>query len=69
MQDPEVRQYATRVLAKIGEDAIDAVPALIQTLQDPEEIVRVSAAKALGSIGEGAVDAVPALIPLLQDQD
>ena len=49
--------------------AKDAVPALIQALQDQDSNVRNNAARALGSIGEGAVDAVPALIQLLKDQD
>ena len=53
-------------MVEIGEDA---VPALIQALQDQVSNVRNNAARALGSIGEGAVDAVPALIQLLKDQD
>jgi HEAT repeat protein len=42
---------AARALGSIGEDAIDAVPALIQVLQDPNEWVCKGVAKALGSIG------------------
>ena len=38
-----------RALGRIG--AKDAVPALIQALQDPNEDVRMNAARALGSIG------------------
>ena len=66
-RNPNVNLYASEVLGKIGKDA---VPALMQALQDRDIDVRVRiyAAEALGSIGKGAVDAVPALIPLLQDE-
>ena len=45
---------------------MDAVPALMQLLQDEVSNVRNNAAWALSEIGE---DAVPALIQALQDQD
>ena len=53
----------------LGRMGTDAVPALIQALQNPDPEVRLSTARVLGQIGEGAVDAVPALIQLLQDED
>ena len=48
---------------------MDAVPALIQTLQNQDISVRGNAANVLGQIGEEAVDAVPALTLALQDLD
>ena len=50
----------------IGEGAKDAVPVLIQALQDEDSGVRQSVAWALGQIGK---DAVPALILLLKDKN
>tara|TARA_B100000745_G_scaffold279312_1_gene210767 strand:+ start:224 stop:598 length:375 start_codon:yes stop_codon:yes gene_type:complete len=63
----KVRVSAARALGLglIGEGAVDAVPALIKALQDPE--VRWYAAGALGSIR--SKDAVPSLIQVLQDKD
>ena len=65
LQDAEgfVRASAADALGSIGESAIDAAPALIKTLQDPE--VRWHAEGALTKIGKGAV---PALIQALQDE-
>ena len=48
---------------------MDAVPALIQALQDPNVQVCANATYALGEIGESAKDAVPALIQALKDQN
>jgi HEAT repeat protein len=46
----------------LGNIGKDAVPALIQTLQDQNWDVRGNAANTLGEIEEEAIDAVPALI-------
>lgn len=64
--DPEIRRNATRVLARIGPEAILAVPELRRLLGDSNEAVRQAAARALGQIGPGAASAVPELIELLQ---
>ena len=48
LQDPEVRGDATEALVQIGKDA---VPALVQALQDQNEYVRLHAAWALGEMG------------------
>ena len=50
-ENPEVRVNAAEALGSIGEGAKDAVPALIQALQDDDEIVRYHAAYALRDIG------------------
>ena len=62
-EDSNVRSNAAFALSAIGEGAVDAVPALIQLLQDKsaERFVLVNVVLALSSIGEGAKDAVPAL--------
>ena len=51
-------------LGKMGEDA---VPALIQELESPDQDVRILATKSLGRIGKDAYDAISLLIEGLQD--
>ena len=68
-KNPKVRQTAVVALTKMGKDA---VPVLIQALQDPDVSVRV--ALPLGQIGtpdaiKAANSAVPTLIQALQDPD
>ena len=58
-----VRATAADTLGDIGKPAAEAVPALIQALDDPSEWVRRNAVNALGTIGEGA----QALITALKD--
>ena len=65
--DWEVRRNAAYALGEIGPEAKGAVPALIQALQNQDEVgVRVSVAYALEQIGtsEAIKAAVPALIQL-----
>ncbi len=52
----------------VEEEVVDAVPALILALQDPEPKVRVAVAGALGRM-EGVVDPEPALVRALQDSN
>ena len=63
--NPEARQQAALVLARIGPDAEEAVPELTRMLDDEDEEVRKAAARALGQIGPAAAIAVPALKRLL----
>ena len=65
--DPEVRQRAADVLARIGPAAKQAVPDLVAALEDDDEAVRKSAALALGQIGPAAADAVPALMRVMKE--
>lgn len=58
---------AATALGAVGEGTKDAVPDLIQALQDQDISVRYYAAYALGKIGEDAKDAVPVLIQALQN--
>ena len=46
-----VRSRAASALGRIGGGAVDAVPALIQLLQDQSSDVRLNAAVALKNIG------------------
>lgn len=62
-EDHNVHRRAVQALASIGPDA---VPELINALQDGKTIVRRFAAGALG--GEGS-EAVPALVAALEDED
>lgn len=66
--DPEVRMYAARALAMMGQAGQEAVPALIQHLRDPDERVRRASARALGQMGPAAKTAVKSLIQLLKEE-
>jgi len=66
-KDWSVHRCAAEVLGKIGQDAADAVPALVDMLEDSG--IRKTAAEALGNIGPGAVDAIGDLSSALKDED
>lgn len=68
-KSPSVRRKAAQQLGGRGVRAMEAVPALIDTLGDAEPTVRSSAAEALGGVGIMARAALPALIKLLKDAD
>jgi HEAT repeat protein len=61
--DSDIRSIAAVTLGEIGPEAKDAIPALIQLLQDQdaEGFARANAALVLGQIGEGAEDAMSVL--------
>ncbi|CAE7804942.1 mpeV [Symbiodinium sp. CCMP2456] len=59
--EPWVREHALRALTSIGKEAKEAVPELVDALDDPHFEVRASAAQLLGSMGKEAVEAVPRL--------
>lgn len=59
-----VRETAADALARIGDPA---VPALIETLHDPDHSIRAHAALALARMGPKAAPAVPDLIVALND--
>ena len=70
LQNDRTVYWSCMVLAEIGPDAAEAVPALGEVLtssQRPE--VRREAALALGSIGPASKQALPALIEALGDKD
>jgi hypothetical protein len=66
--DPQMRRRGAEILARIGSDAEEAVPALIRVVeQDADPQVRKAAAFALGQIGPKAEAAVPALTRMLRE--
>ena len=64
--EASVRSHAADELSMFGESAAEAIPVLIQALQDGYEPVRLNAAYALGTIGASAV---PQLIETLGDEN
>jgi HEAT repeat protein len=60
--DPLERRLASHALAEIGPAAREAVPALIESLQDPESFVSVWAAAALARAQPENPEAVHALV-------
>ncbi len=69
LQDPSSRWMAVVALGQMGASAHEAIPALIEALEDTEAAVRWDAAKALGKMGSVAARAVPALTAVLHQQD
>jgi HEAT repeat protein len=67
--DAHTRHLAARQLAKLGEQAKDAVPQLTDALTDTDKSVRHYAAKTLAEIGIDAKSATSALIADLGDAD
>ncbi|MFQ5794448.1 MAG: HEAT repeat domain-containing protein [Candidatus Bipolaricaulia bacterium] len=64
-EDEMVKESVTTILGKIG---VDAVPTLIEALQDEDMRTRFYAAVGLSLIGPDAQYAVPDLINVLQDE-
>ena len=65
---PSVRNAAAYEIASMGPAAKAAVPALIETLDDPDPAVRFPATVALGEIGPDAVAAVPRLKQMMFEE-
>ena len=69
--DHLARRYAAEELGKLGEAAVDVIPALKRMFQDSDPSVRKSATRALGGVGvgKGVEEAKLALIEALQHED
>ena len=67
-QAPQNRNAAAYEIAGMGPDAVRAVPALIEALDDPSPVVRYPATVALGEIGPGAKAAVPRLQQMVDEE-
>jgi HEAT repeat protein len=65
----EVREVAARDLAKLAEQAEDAIPFLIENLNDPVKCVRKAAAFALSQVRTDPQAALPALVNALSEND
>ncbi|HZA98074.1 MAG TPA: HEAT repeat domain-containing protein [Gemmatimonadales bacterium] len=65
---PETRNAAAYEIAGIGPDAAAAVPALIETLDDPIAAVRFPVTVALLEIGPAARAAVPRLRQMMDEE-
>lgn len=63
------RIFAMMSLRQVGSKAVEAVPALIKALNDPNPGVRRAAVSALSEIGPAARDANPALLRALNDKE
>ena len=69
LTNSDVPQVAARVLARIGPDAKDAVPALAEALGSDDMALRQEAAIALARIGAAAAPATPALTKAIASED
>jgi HEAT repeat protein len=63
------RIHAGLLLGRMGPEASEAVPTLLELLQDASIQNRRLAAWTLGNIGQGAVEAIPALLVALRDSN
>jgi HEAT repeat protein len=63
----EIRWNAVRTLGKMRDAATEAIPAIVEQLQNPVPSIREHAAEALGDIGPAAQQTAEALLPLLTD--
>jgi len=63
----EYRYVATLALRERGLAAREALPVLIESVNDPYYLVRMGVVKALGQLGSEAKPAVPALVQLLEE--
>jgi HEAT repeat protein len=64
-----VRLYASKALARIGDDADQVVPALVERLADGNPQIRIAALEALGNLGPTAAAATPAIIEAVADRN
>ena len=61
--------HAGLLLGRMGPEAREAVPTLLELLQDASVQNRKLAAWTLGYIGQAAVEAIPALLVALRDSN
>lgn len=65
--DSESRWNAARTLGKIGTEAVESIPLLVECLHDEATTVREHSAEALGDIGPAAGETAGDLAQLLND--
>ena len=64
-----IRQYAARALGEIGVQPRTIVPALLKTLDAPDDALRGASLQALGQFEAQAAEAFPALLEILENPD
>ncbi len=69
LKDEKARYWALVILRDIGPAAKDAMPEIIETLNDKRPEIRREAVLTLGAIGEAAKSAAPDLVKLLKDDN
>jgi HEAT repeat protein len=69
LQNEKLRKHAIKILGMIGPEASEAVPALVETMQDADEETRREAQFALAAIGPAAAPAVPELTRALDSEN
>ena len=62
-------RFAARTLRQMGPDAADAIPALLESLKDPDALTREYAVEALAKMVGQAEQIIPALQQVTDDQD
>jgi HEAT repeat protein len=67
-KEAQTRRDAALFLSRMGAEAREVVPQLIEALTDPEQQVWFGAVVALSNIGPDAAEAIPALIDGLSDR-
>jgi vesicle coat complex subunit len=66
-KDNAMRYSAARAISKLGPDAAEAVPALVEMLKHWDTMTRAAAAGAIGNIGINCKKEVAPAIPALND--
>lgn len=69
LQYEDMRPLVSRVLAALGPQAVEAVPALVEVLPESEPLAQREILMALAAIGPPAQAAVPRIAPLLEDEN
>jgi len=67
--DPQLRWYAGRALAKVDPNNAELLPAMLTDIKNPDAVTRRFACMVLGELGSNAKSAVPALTEALNDSD
>jgi HEAT repeat protein len=67
LEHDDARPKAAAILARIGPEAGDAVPALVEAVEEGDDDGRREALFALAAIGPAASKAVPAMVAALDD--
>ena len=62
-------RFAARTLRQIGPDAAEAIPALFESLKDPDALTREYAVEALGKMVNQADQVMPVLRQATNDSD